>query len=138
VSGERTVYSLEGMAVPESIDLLQDLIEAVRVDHPDVGGQDLGLFETAVVEIAGNLAEHGHRAGGAPYKFRLEVHPDRLAGTLTDEGPPLPEWPPVPVADPDPLAESGRGLALAGAVLDTLSYERREGLNAWLMVRNRR
>ena len=137
MTGRPTTYTLTGMTVPESIDLLQDLIATVRDDHPELSGQDLELFETAVIEIAGNLVAHGHRAGGARYHFQLQVHPDRLAATLTDEGPPLPQWPPTTMM-PDPLEESGRGLLLAGAMLDTLTYQRLDGTNDWLMVRRRR
>jgi anti-sigma regulatory factor (Ser/Thr protein kinase) len=33
------------------------------------------------------------------------------------------------------MAEDGRGLALATAMLDSLSYERSDSVNHWTMVR---
>ena len=38
------------------------------------------------------------------------------------------------VAMPDELAESGRGLALAMAAVDDLSYEREGGRNLWRLT----
>ena len=66
--------------------------------------------------------------------YRLQVRPDRLEGRLSDGGQ---EYPGGPWGTdmPDPMDEDGRGLALATAVLDSLSYERDAGVNHWTMVR---
>jgi serine/threonine-protein kinase RsbW len=129
-------YLIDGLAVPESLDLLHDLLERVAREHPDVSAADLMMFETAVIEIAGNVVEHGRPPGEVTYGFRLEVLPDRLEGVLIDSGE---ELPPSPEATmPSHWDESGRGLALAGSVLDHLSYTRDEGENRWQMRRLRR
>ena len=135
--GEPAVYVVEGVAVPNSLDLLHDLMDRVGVDHPDVQNEDLSMLETAVIEIAGNLIEHGRPSGCVDYRLRLDVLSDRLEGLLADSGEPLP----ITVLDgsaPDPLSEDGRGILIAQAVLDELVYERTEHANTWRMVRRRR
>ncbi len=125
-------YVVAGFAVPEGIDLLHGLLDQVRGEHPGLGARDLMAFETAVIEIAGNVVEHD--ATATTWTFTLSVTSTELRGSLADNGATfegdvggqLPE---------DPLAESGRGLAMAGSLLDELSYERVQGRNHWHMVR---
>lgn len=176
------VYEVAGVAVPDSLDQLHDLMTQVGDEHPAVAELDLSMLETAVIEIAGNLVEHGRPAGAVSYHLRLEVLPDRLEGLLADSGEALPEGcrpggvpenlvaaagpeePPAgPMPDgrlladsprgqfpsdvleeladddmPDLLDEDGRGILIARAVLDELSYCRRDDANTWRMVRLRR
>ena len=47
-------------------------------EHPDLDAGDLMMFETAVIEVAGNVVEHGRRPGSVTWAFRLSVLPDRL------------------------------------------------------------
>lgn len=131
-------YRVDTLAVPETIELLHDLLDRVRVEHPDVERTDLMLFETAVIEIANNVVEHGVPPGTISYSFTLDVGPDRLLGRLSDGGPPLPEpLAALPVL-PDLDSESGRGLALARMALDELEYQRVDDHNEWTMTRVRR
>jgi serine/threonine-protein kinase RsbW len=129
-------YAVTGLAVPESLDRLQDLMDVVRADHPDIDETDLSMFETAIVEIHGNVVEHGRPPGQVVYAFRLEVHPDRLVGALTDTGNAAPDLSGLEGL-PDDLAESGRGLWLAKATLDELDYSRTGEGNTWRLVRQR-
>ena len=128
-------YRVDTLAVPETLNLLHDLLDRVRTDHPDVEGTDLMLFETAVIEIANNVVEHGRPPGTVRYSFTLDVAPDKLLGHLSDGGAALPE---ADVAMPDVDSEHGRGLALARVALDDLVYERVGDHNEWTMVRRRR
>jgi serine/threonine-protein kinase RsbW len=133
VAGE---YRLDGTAVPETLGELHDLLEQVRGDHPEVDQEDLELLETAVIEIVGNVVEHGRPEGEVEYVFTLTVLDDRLTATLQDSGEQG-----VTTTDaemPSVWAEEGRGLALAGAVLDELDVERREGWNHWRLTRMRK
>jgi serine/threonine-protein kinase RsbW len=127
-------YLLEGLAVPESLGLLHDLLERVGGEHPALASSDLMLFETAVIEVAGNVVEHGRPHGHVRWTFRLRALPDRLEATLSDSGEEYPggTW---GTEMPEPMAENGRGLALATAVLDSLRYERAGDANEWTMVR---
>jgi serine/threonine-protein kinase RsbW len=130
-------YVLDGLAVPESLNLLHDLLERVGSDHPDLSAGDLMLFETAVIEVAGNVVEHGRPPGVVSWSFRLSVLPDRLEGQLSDSGEEYPGGTWGTTMPDDLLQEDGRGLALATAVLDTLKYERVAGANQWTMFRRR-
>jgi serine/threonine-protein kinase RsbW len=130
-------YLLEGLAVPESLNLLHDLLEQVGREHADIDGGDLMLFETAVIEVAGNVVEHGQPQGRVAWTFRLAVRPDRLEASLSDSGEEYPGGTWGTVMPEDPMLESGRGLALATAVLDDLSYRRTAGVNHWTMLRHR-
>jgi serine/threonine-protein kinase RsbW len=127
-------YLLDGLAVPESLNLLHDLLEQVGQDHPELAPSDLMLFETAVIEVAGNVVEHGQPSGQVRWSFRLAVREDSLEASLSDSGEEYPggAW---GTDMPDAMEEDGRGLALATAVLDSLVYERSGEVNQWSMVR---
>jgi serine/threonine-protein kinase RsbW len=127
-------YHLEGLAVPESLNLLHDLLEAVGREHPDLDASALMLFETAVIEVAGNVVEHGRRPGEVRWSFRLTVEPHVLTARLSDSGEEYPggTW---GTEMPDASEETGRGLPLATVLLDFLRYERGDAVNHWTMVR---
>jgi serine/threonine-protein kinase RsbW len=129
-------YVLDGLAVPESLNLLHDLLERVGHENPDLDPADLMMFETAVIEVVGNVVEHGRPPGRVSWAFQLSVLPDRLEAQLSDSGEEYPggAW---GTAMPPVLQEDGRGLALATAVLDSLEYQRSAGANHWTMLRQR-
>jgi serine/threonine-protein kinase RsbW len=142
-------HRVSGLAVPETLNLLHDLLESVATQHPEVSVEDLMLFETAVIEIAGNVVRHARPQGQVLYEFCLRVQPDRLAATLSDAGEAAFAGASMPVEteptgdDEDDAAlaelpESGRGLDLARAALDELRYTREDGRNVWHMMRLRR
>ncbi|HET9127089.1 MAG TPA: ATP-binding protein [Propionibacteriaceae bacterium] len=129
-------YRMDGLAVPESLEQLHELLERVRRDHPDVDETALMMFETAVVEIHGNVIRHGRPRGKVSYEFRLEVQDDRLRAHLTTDDDEVPDLSHLHGLEPaDPLAESGRGLWLAEAMLDELRYARSGNHNIWTMVK---
>jgi len=130
-------YVLEGLAVPESLNLLHDLLERVRREHPDLDPGDLMMFETAVIEVAGNVVEHGRPPGDVTWAFRRSVLTDRLEAELSDSGDEYPGGTWGTSMPADPLQEDGRGLALATAVLDSLEYRRSATANHWKMRRSR-
>lgn len=130
-------YVLEGLAIPETLSDLHDLLEKVGSEHPGLAAEDLLMFETAVIEVAGNVVEHGRPEGKVVFHFRLAVLPDRVEAHLEDAGQEV-EGEPGTEDLPDPLAEHGRGLALTRAILDEFSYERLDGTNVWHLVRHRR
>jgi serine/threonine-protein kinase RsbW len=129
-------YRLSGLAVPESLDLLHELLEQVRTDHQDLDENDLSMFETAIVEIHGNVVRHGRPPGEVRYAFQLTVENDQLVGVLADTGDTAPDLS-EPGVLPDELSESGRGLWLAQATLDQLDYLRVGNRNTWKLVRHR-
>jgi serine/threonine-protein kinase RsbW len=130
-------YTLEALAVPESLNLLHELLERAGCDHPDIAEADLMLFETAVIEIAGNVVEHGRPRGNVRWNFSFNVLPERLIGMLSDRGESY-EGDVSASQMPGEMDESGRGIVLARMALDELRYERHGGANHWTMRRERR
>lgn len=126
-------YSLRGLAVPEGLASLHELLARAAREHPSLPPTDVMMLETAVMEIAGNVIRHGKPSGAVNWTFILEVGPP-LRATLADSGE---EYAEIWTGDmPDEMAESGRGLALADAALDQLVYERRGIINVWTMTRD--
>jgi serine/threonine-protein kinase RsbW len=126
-------YTLEGPADVAGLAQLHQLFERAGGDHPEVEPLELALLETALIEIAGNVVEHGTPPGQIRYAFHLEITAERLLGLLLESGDPVRLG--DGVAAPDELSESGRGLGLARAALTELRYERRGNTNAWVMTR---
>jgi serine/threonine-protein kinase RsbW len=93
-------------------------------------------LETAVVEIATNIVEHTHRAEGTTgRRFSLEFSASETEVTaiFVDNGMPADiDLSTVTMADVDD--ESGRGLALSLAALDSLDYRHADGRNVWTLV----
>lgn len=129
-------YVIEALAVPETIGDLHELLALVGRENADVSATDLMMFETAVIEIAANVVEHGRPEGQVFYTFRLWLLDDRIEAALSDSGDELYDKPLVATL-PNEMAERGRGLALAEAVLDELVYERRDERNTWKMIKLR-
>ncbi|KAA1426399.1 ATP-binding protein [Nocardioides antri] len=128
-------YGLQGFAVPEGVEDLHTLLGRAGAEHPDLDPSDLMLFETAVIEIANNVVEHGVPSGQVRWRFTLHVRPDQLEATLSDSGEALTDG--FDPTMPDVLAEEGRGLPLAHAILDKIEYTRHDDANHWRMVRRR-
>jgi len=129
------VYELRGFAVPEELERLHELLTGAAGDHPGLDPTMTMLFETAVIEIANNVVEHGRPTGKVVWEFQLVVHLDRLEATLSDSAQPFDGV--VSSAMPGELAETGRGLAMASSLLDELTYQRADDRNHWHMVRRR-
>lgn len=90
---------------------------------------------TAVGEIAANIITHAYRDAPAGATAVMDAHlfPDRLTITFRDRGAPWPGDAPT-TSDPDDLAESGRGITLARAAVDALTYTRTpNGENVWVL-----
>ncbi|GGD29016.1 ATP-binding protein [Nocardioides daphniae] len=136
MAGDESEFTLEGLAVPEGLERLHDLVERAREAHPDVEAEAFMMMETAVIEIAGNVVEHGLPPGEVSWSFTLRVRPGVLEGLLADDGQKYEGD--LSTVMPDPLAESGRGIALAQAALDELDYARADGTNVWTMRRHLR
>lgn len=136
---ERRLH-VELPAEPESLDRVQDALARLWEESPSVSMVDRIRFETAVVEVVGNVVEHaysldtahGHHPGRA-FDVRVELGDERLRAQISDNGLPV-ALDLGAVTMPGEDAESGRGLALALATVDDLSYDRVEGRNVWVLL----
>lgn len=125
-------YHLEGRATLEALDDVHALFE--RITEP-VASIDLMLFETAVVEVIGNVVAHGQLPGEVDYVLDLEVADGELVGVVRESGK---TWPvDLDTLMPPESAESGRGLPLIRAVLDDFSFAREGDSSVWRLRRCR-
>lgn len=117
----------------ESVEAVYDLLSAWWEETGDVEPRTRFAFETAVVEIAGNIVEHSVAARGAEgRRFTLDLYATRetLTATFQDDAQPAElDLSAVTMADAD--SENGRGLALALASVDSLDYRYENGRNVW-------
>ena len=126
---------LSAPATPEILDLVHEMIEHLWTTQPDTSQRDRARFEMSVIEILGNIVEHAYQfeeshPSERRFEIVLAVTDDRIVAHLGDNG--LPVGLDLSGAVmPDELAESGRGLALATAALDDLSYRRVGDRNLW-------
>ena len=96
---------------------------------------------TALTEICANIIEHAFADSPQPgtMELRIRLYKDRVEVETTDNGARFSEQ--KGDADPAPgdvadLPETGRGLSVARALLDTLNYRRtKESKNRWLLVK---
>ncbi|WP_425956134.1 ATP-binding protein [Xylanimonas sp. McL0601] len=131
--GDSHDYVLEGFAVPGGLDHVHALLERAGAEHPEIDPTDLMLFETAVIEIANNVVEHGRPEGEVRWRLTLRVGENEIEAELVDSGQ---EFTPRLGADmPAASAESGRGLPMAEAVLDRMELTRVDTANRWHMLR---
>ena len=132
----RPEHSLTAPAESASLEQVHAALEALWGEYDDVTPSDRILFETAVIEIAGNIAQHA--SAGVPLQFTLNlwVEPDRVEAEFRDHGRRVDIDLDVVVL-PDDSAESGRGLAMARAAVDELQYRRDGSTNHWRIVRRR-
>lgn len=132
------VRDLRCTATMACFDEVHDALSGLWSDAPEVDDADRMMFETALVEIVGNLVEHARTPEGEPVTIdgHVAVHPDRVEACLTEDGvaPALDLSAPTPVVDD--LAEGGRGLALAKAVAE-VSHARQGSANVWIVTRRR-
>jgi serine/threonine-protein kinase RsbW len=131
---------LSAPADPAILDLVHAMLEHLWQAHTDVADRDRFRFETAVIEILGNIVEHAyeldHTAPPPPpeesrrFDICLSADDGELVASFGDNGLPV-HLDLGHVAMPDEMAESGRGLALAAAAVDEVEYDRVEGRNHW-------
>lgn len=128
------VLELEVPAEPGALDAVQNGFAELLAQRPDLAGPGVIRFELALVEIVANIIEHAFdpEQPGRVLSARVVVTERHIEAELHDNGLPVP----VDLAAatmPDEDAESGRGLAMALAALDHLSYERDGDRNRWLL-----
>jgi serine/threonine-protein kinase RsbW len=130
---------LSAPADPQILDLIHALLEQLWTGNPEVSDVDRFRFETAVIEVLGNIVEHAYQLDPAAAEHRdharrfivvLAVTAQEVVASFGDNGLPT-SLDLSNVAMPHADAESGRGLALAAATTDELSYARVDGRNHW-------
>ncbi len=124
-------HVLRAPAGPEALGPVHELLTELWAGEPAVDGSARLRFETAVAEIAANIAEHAAASGARELELRLRGLPDRVEAVFEDDGGPVA---PGPGGWPPDDAERGRGLELVRAAVDVLRYERHGSRNRWVVV----
>lgn len=128
--GDPWVYdSTAGWTTLNEIEDILDRMWAINFHVPGAVRMEVGI---AAVEIAANIVEHAGAESPVWMRMEARVGLNEVRVDFTDNGSPS-EIALDQVRLPDEMAETGRGLALAQAVLQTLTY-RRNGLNHWTLV----
>ncbi len=131
---ELNTYTRHIECPPDNVNIVHNLLNSVWVDKPMIADADRYSFETAIIELTSNVIQHGDTGSGISCLITINVFDDRIEALLIDTG---------IVADidveesvmPDELAESGRGIPLIKALVDTLAYSRVGDLNSWQFAR---
>jgi serine/threonine-protein kinase RsbW len=131
---QRTSRTAVLIVPPRDLTVVHELLEGLWSELPDLQPMDRFAFETALVELAGNVVEHADAGAGLTCEIRVTAADDALAAQLQDTG----RAAEVELAEramPEPLAERGRGIALIQRLVDDLAYERDGAVNRWRIER---
>ncbi|MFC8042898.1 ATP-binding protein [Nocardia sp. NPDC057353] len=123
-------HVLRTAAGPGALAAIHAALEQVWAAHPVPEPVRLHL-DLAAGEIGANIVEHGT---AATLRLEISVRPDRVQLVFTDDGDAATGIDLDAAAMPDPMADRGRGLALARAVLDEFGYDRDGAHNRWTLT----
>lgn len=123
---------LETATGPGALDDIETALERAWSTYshvPQIVRMHMGI---AAGEIGANIVEHAAPGRSVRMCMDVDVSASQVHVEFTDDGDPV-QIDLHAVCMPDETAERGRGLALAQAVLEQLSYRRAE-LNHWILV----
>lgn len=128
---ERTVLLV---VPPNHVDEVHDAVDDFWHLNGDLGSQERMRFETALLELAGNVIEHAE--GNERLRCELTLRRTRttLEGVLRDSGAEVAVPFRTRMPNPQEMAESGRGIAMIELLMDDFSYERDPEGNHWNLV----
>lgn len=129
--------SFRGLADLDAIEAVHDELDGLWEDAPFVQDVDQMTFATAVIESASNIVQHALPAKAQrPVELGVEisVQPTLLRARVSAFHA-KPPFGPMEPGTPDDDSESGRGLALIQALVTTVTFERQDGTNTWVLTR---
>lgn len=125
---ERTVHLL---VPPQDVNEVHESVGDLWTLNADLGSLERMRFETALVELAGNVIEHAAGEQRLLCSLVLKRTPTALEALLTDTGVEVKVPFRAAMPDPEEMSESGRGVALIEMLMDDFSYERDAAGNRW-------
>ena len=130
-------FVLETTTSATGLDEVHALFAQLWAEADDVQPADRIAFETAVAEVAANIIEHAARGDSVAMRLLLRAPADRVEAHLEDLGYAYDAGAEPAPAEGGELAEHGRGLVIARALTDELTYERDGAVNRWFLLRRR-
>lgn len=128
---ERTVVLL---VPPNDVDEVHESVADLWQLNADLGDGERMRFETALVELAGNVIEHADGSERLLCELTLRRTATTLEAVLSDSGAEVQVRFRATMPDPEELAESGRGIAMIELLMDDFSYERDPNGNRWRLA----
>jgi serine/threonine-protein kinase RsbW len=129
-------HTLNWAAPPDDVNAVHDFLESIWSHFPEVDSTDRMIFETAIVELASNVIEHAAPwQGGVSCVLHVQIVDNALRAELRDTA----QAGAFRLSDramPGAEAESGRGLALIQAMVDSVSFERTGEFNLWTITKS--
>jgi serine/threonine-protein kinase RsbW len=129
--------SFRGLAAEDAIESVHNDLDSLWLDAPFVQDMDQMTFTTAVIESASNIVQHAEPVGNDPVELGvdIEVRSTVLQARVSAYHA-KPPFGPMEPGTPGEEAESGRGLALSEALVTTVTFERQDGTNTWVLTRS--
>ncbi|MFW0773979.1 ATP-binding protein [Paenarthrobacter nitroguajacolicus] len=127
-----------GPSNDEAIEAIHNELDALWDDASFVPDMDRMTFATAVIEAAANIVQHALPVAEKPVEIDVDisVRPTRLVARVSAFNAREPFANDMQANMPDEDAESGRGLALIEALVTTVTFERQDGTNTWILTRD--
>ncbi|GAB3818123.1 hypothetical protein GCM10028820_19840 [Tessaracoccus terricola] len=124
---------IEGGATLALLDEVLDALETLLAGAAVGSDEDRNFFMLAVSEVVTNVIQHGPDVPQPHVVVELSADPSALRATVSDDAPPAQ----IPWGEgaTDELSDSGRGLAIARAVLTELSHVATTAGNVWRLAR---
>ncbi|WP_159706252.1 ATP-binding protein [Arthrobacter sp. 18067] len=121
-----------------AIEAIHNELDALWDDASFVPDMDRMTFATAVIEAAANIVQHALPVAEKPVEIDVDisVRPTRLVARVSAFNAREPFANDMQASMPDEDAESGRGLALIEALVTTVTFERQDGTNTWILTRD--
>ncbi|WP_405473195.1 ATP-binding protein [Paenarthrobacter ilicis] len=127
-----------GQSNDDAIEAIHDELDALWEDASFVPDVDRMTFATAVIEAAANIVQHALPVADKPVEIDVDISvwPARLVARVSAFNAREPFANDMQASMPGSDAESGRGLALIEALVTTVTFERQDGTNTWILTRN--
>jgi serine/threonine-protein kinase RsbW len=120
-----------------AIEAVHNELDALWDDASFVPDMDRMTFTTAVIEAAANIVQHALPVAEKPVEIDVDisVRATRLVARVSAFNARESFANDMQANMPDSDAESGRGLALIEALVTTVTFERQDGTNTWILTR---
>ena len=120
---EKQTYTLQIVSQPESINLVEKLIDEIKTEY-NIQEECYGNMLVAVTEAVNNAIQHGNKYD--PEKMvhiAYEIEPDQIAFTVTDEGQGFDYLNLPDPTDPENIEKpTGRGVFLMKHLADQIIF----------------